>query len=93
MQVAADGIKAAAAQREQQLQGQLAAAQEGAAAKLAEQDKHWALRLVATEERSLKVVGPWQLWVGPPALAYTLEPVHTGTCPPPGAARAGAAVG
>ena len=54
-QAAAGSSSAAACQREQHLLAQLAAAQQDAAAKLAEADKHWGLKLALAEERHLKV--------------------------------------
>ena len=51
----ADSLAAAAAQREQQLLAQLAASQQGVAAKLAEAEKEWMLKQAAAQERALKV--------------------------------------
>lgn len=54
-QAAAGSLSAVAAQREQQLTSELAVAQQAAAAKIAELDKHWALQVAAAEERGLRV--------------------------------------
>ena len=54
-QANADSLVAAAAQREQQLLAQLAASQQGVAAKLAEAEKEWMLKQAAAHELALKV--------------------------------------
>ena len=54
-QAAVDSSCAAVAQREQHLLCQLAAVQQEAAAKLAEAEKQWGLKLALAEERRLKV--------------------------------------
>lgn len=59
---ASDVWAGAAVQREQHLMSQLAAAQESAAARAAELDRQWALKVAAAEERALRV--RWGAGVG-----------------------------
>lgn len=83
-QAAVASAARAAAQREQHLQAQLAAAQEGTAGRMAELDKQWALCLAAAEERGLRVSGEGTQCAGHPLQSAVagLQRRQPPLCPP-----------